>query len=212
MTKIVICPGHYESYKGVTKNNFNEHDEVLIVAEHVHNKLAALGHESIIIKGTLINKVNEINAINPSLAVEVHLGNSNQSEVRGSRSFYMLGKESSKNLANYILKSCVRALGTNTQGSWVGWYKKITPQMVEDGKAPEGHKAKIDLFLSKVNCPSAIIEPFFLSSEKDCHEFIINNKHEKVADSIVSGIVRFLEDAEANQISEIRELILKQSK
>lgn len=208
MTKIVICPGHYAAYTGVSKNNHIEYDEALIISEHVNNKLLALGYESSLIEGTLLDKVNKVNEIDPVLAVEIHLGNSNQSDTRGSRSFYMLNKESSKSLANSILKSCIEDLKSSNQGSWIGWYKKITPQMVEEGKAPDGFKAKIDLFLSKIKCPSAIIEPFFISSYEDCIKHISSSNHSKIADSIVSGIVSYLDET---RTLEIRNLILKNS-
>ncbi len=64
--------------------------------------------------------------------------------------------------------------------------------MVDKGKAPENWKAKIDLFLSKTSCPSAIIEPFYISSVFDCDEFIKADKHEEVASAIMTGIDNYL--------------------
>src|SRR5215210_8047929 len=179
MTSIVLAPGHYESYRGVAKNGYNEYDEVVKIVEHLTESLTELGHEVQVVEGKLIDKVNRINEINPALAVEVHLGNTNNNKTSGSRAFFMLNNPESKRLATSLLNSCVDELGTKNKGAYIGWFKKITPSMVEKGKAPNEWKAKIDLFLSKTVCPSAIIEPFYISSTTDCEDFISAEKHKE---------------------------------
>lgn len=188
MTYIVISPGHYESYRGVSKNGYNEFDEVEKIVNYLNPKLRKLGYDVDVVTGKLIDKVNKINELNPDLAIEVHLGNTNNSKTSGSRSFFMLNKQSSKDLAQSLLDSCVNELDTKNKGIYVGWYKKISPSMVEKGKAPEDWKVKIDLFISKTNCPSAIIEPFYISSTTDCEDFIASENHEEIADALAIGI------------------------
>lgn len=188
---IVVCPGHNATYKGVVNNGFTEFDIVEKITNLVNSKLLSEGHTSQVVLGTLIDKVNQINTINPDLAVEIHLGSSSKSEMTGSQSYFMMNKDYSKLLANCLLESSVRMLGSNNKGAWIGWYKRITPKMVEEGRARDGYKAKIDLFLSKIGCPSAIIEPFFISSAKDCKRYITDDKSDLIADSIVEGIKNY---------------------
>lgn len=192
MTKIVVSPGHYPAYKGVAKNGYVEYDEVEKITKLVKEKLE-VDHDVELVEGVLLDKVNKINEINPTLAVEIHLGNTNNNKTGGSRSFYMLNRSDSKLLAEHLLSSCVNNLGTKDREAHIGWYKKISPAMVAKGKAPTPEwKAKVDLFLSKTTCASAIIEPFYLSSEADCKQFINDEHYDKIADAIVSGIKSYL--------------------
>ena len=192
MKHVVISPGHYSSFKGVSKNGFNEFDEVEKIVSFLGPKLAKEGLKVTVVTGKLIDKVNKINELNPDLAIEVHLGNTNNTKTSGSRSFYMVNKQESKDLAQCLLDSCVNELNTRDKGMYVGWYKKITPAMVEKGKAPEDWKTKIDLFISKINCASAIIEPFYISSTDDCEDFITADAHEEVADALQVGILNYI--------------------
>jgi len=195
MTKIVISPGHYEAYKGVNKNGYVEYDEVKKITQLVKDKLS-LDYDVDVVEGVLLDKVNAINDINPVLAVEIHLGNTNNSKTGGSRSFFMLNRTDSKSLAEHLLNSCVNHLGTKDRGAHIGWYKKISPAMVTKNKAPTPEwKAKVDLFLSKTTCPSAIIEPFYISSIGDCEQFISEEQYNEVANAIVEGVHSYLKSA-----------------
>jgi N-acetylmuramoyl-L-alanine amidase len=190
MKTVVISPGHFKEAPGVIKNGYHEHDEVVKIIELLKSKFP-VEYELHIVTGKLHDKVNEINSIAPDIAIEVHLGNTNNSKVDGSRAFYMINNSNSKKLADSLLSSCVQGLSTEDRKSWQGWYKKITPSMVESGKAPLGHKAKIDLFLSKINCPTAFIEPFYISSSSDCKKFIEKERYDDIANSIRDGIIKY---------------------
>jgi N-acetylmuramoyl-L-alanine amidase len=195
MKTIVISPGHYDAYPGVVKNGYTEYNEVLKIVEILKSKFP-VDYEVHVVNGKLLEKVNSINIIAPDIAIEVHLGNTNNSKVDGSRAFYMQYNNESKRLADILLEACIQGLNTEDRKSWLGWYKKISPSMVENGKAPEGWKAKIDLFLSKISCPTAFIEPFYISSTSDCKKFIVANRYDDIANSIRDGIIKYFNTIE----------------
>jgi len=185
---LVVCPGHYEDFKGVIKNGYNEYDVCNEIVMELVKLIDTTKYDFNVFRGSLIEKVEYINNINPDIALEIHLGNSNNQKVSGSRTFFKLNDNDSKFLAQTILKSCVTNLNTEDNGAWVGWYKKISPKLVSLNKAPEGWTAKLDLFLAKTNCVPVIVEPFFISSQIDCEEFLIGQKITSVANSIYDGI------------------------
>lgn len=189
--RVVVCPGHSETHIGVSKNGFTEYHEVKKISDLV-NKMLSPFMECVQVEGSIIEKVNKINDVDPVLAVEIHLGNTNNFKIRGSRSFYMKDNDNSKKLSESILNSCVSSLKSSNQGAWTGWYKRISPAMVSSNKAPADWKPKIDLFLSKIHCTSCIIEPFFLSSIDDCNKYISDSQYELIAEAIGVGIVNFL--------------------
>jgi N-acetylmuramoyl-L-alanine amidase len=191
MVDIVICPGHYESYKGVEKNGLVEYDICSNIVDHIISYSKTLPDVFVhSFTGTLINKINKINELKPSLAIEVHLGNSNNIKIRGTRSFFMINSDISKKLADTLVSSCVNNLDTPSKGSWVGWFKKIGPKLVKEGRAPADWKPKIDIFLSKTECTSAIIEPFFISSQHDCVEYNTEDKLQLIAKAILNGAIK----------------------
>ena len=120
MKIVTISPGHYENYRGVSKNGYVEYDEVLKVVSYLKDKFDPNEYEIHVVEGKLIDKVIKINEINPDVAIEVHLGNTNNTKTDGSRAFFMMHKESSKKLSESLLHSCVRMLGTHNRGAWVG--------------------------------------------------------------------------------------------
>ncbi|QIG71427.1 putative endolysin protein [Rhizobium phage RHph_TM40] len=191
MKVIAISPGHYENYRGVSKNGYVEYDEVVKIVDQLKLKFDPSIYQIHVVEGKLLDKVTRINEINPDLAIEVHLGNTNNTKTDGSRAFFMMHKDSSKKLAENLLESCVRMLGSHNRGAWVGWFKKMSPSMVESNKFKVDFKPKIDLFLSKINAPSAIIEPYYISSIKDCDKYIANDKHDFVADAIYDGVIKY---------------------
>lgn len=191
MFKIAICAGHYENHKGVFKNGFHEFDICNNIAQRIKEQVSLsldLDMEVEVIYGSLADKILQINANPPDIAIEIHLGNSNNPKVNGTRSFFMINNSESKLLADSLVSACTQALETESKGSWVGWYKKIGPKLVKAGKAPVNWKPKIDLFLSKLKCPSAIIEPFFLSSLFDVNCYTNDENYEIIADAIINGI------------------------
>lgn len=193
MRNIVICPGHNSTYKGVYKNNFYEYDIVNDIVNEIDQIIDKSKYNLTVVYGTLIEKVNKINELSPDLAIEVHLGNSSLSETSGSRSYFMMNSKPSKHLAKTLLNNCVKRVQTENQGSWTGWYKKITPTMSKNGKSPKDWKAKIDLFLSKVNCVSAILEPFHISSINDCENYTNATSYKLIAESIISALDEYYE-------------------
>jgi N-acetylmuramoyl-L-alanine amidase len=190
MRVVAISPGHYAAYKGVAKNGYIEYDEVSRIVEILKNKFDLERYRIYIIQGKLEEKVNKINELKPDLAVEVHLGNTNSSSTRGSRSFHMLNDKKSECLSETLLSSCVDLLKTENKGSWVGWFKKVSPSMANSPNVPvPGFKPKVDLFLSKTTCPAALIEPYYISSSSDCEYF--KDKYEEIADAIIQGIENY---------------------
>lgn len=186
--KIALAPGHSQSFQGVVKNGYREYSECAKIVEQMAPKLTAQGHIVVVVEGTLKDKVDKINEITPDIALEVHLGNSHHPRISGSRAFFSQNVRQSQYLAEFVLEGVVRTLGTRNNGSWIGWFKKISPTLVKSGKAPADWKPKIDLFLSKTHCPSILIEPFYLSSVADVNQFLTMRRHDFVAEAIVNGI------------------------
>lgn len=194
MKQVVICPGHYNNYKGVSKNGFIEHNICIEIISSMKKQSELVPDiKLIVVMGTLFNKITKICSISPDLAIEVHLGNSNNLKICGSRSFFAINNETSKKLADFLINSCSNILNTTNNGTWVGWYKKIGPKLVKLGRAPEGWKPKIDLFLSRIPCTSAIIEPFFISSSSDCKKFTSQKSIDTVAKALLLGLKDYVD-------------------
>ena len=187
----MISPGHYESYRGVSKNDCCEYDESKKIVQIILDKIGRMeGFRAFLVEGKLFDKVDQINRISPHFALEVHLGNSNDPEISGARTFFMMRNRKSQNFAEILLKNLVK-FGQEDQGSSIGWFKKITPEMIAEGKGPIGWTPKVDLFLAKTSCPSAQVEPFFISSSDDVKKFTTSELREEIADNLISSILEF---------------------
>lgn len=194
MTKIVVSPGHTKDYPGVRKNGKVEHDIVNRLSDILVEDLKSQDVDVIKIDGILKDKVEVINKIKPLIAIELHLGNSNNNAVRGVRAFYKPSQVKSRKLASHLLDRCSSNLGLPKVGYYSGWYKKITPSMVNNGRAPADWTPKIDIFLAKLEDPiiPVLFEPFFISSQTDVESLSSDENLRSISKSIIDGIVDFI--------------------
>lgn len=199
MATIIVSPGHTQEFPGVRKNGFNEFEIVSKIAKYLHEYLVQEEVDVELLNGTLLDKVVSINKTKPRIAIEIHLGNSNNSNIRGVRSFYKPSSLLSRKLAGHFVDRCASDLNIPKVGYYAGWYKKITPSMVNNGKAPADWVPKIDIFLAKLDDPiiPVIVEPLFLSSSKDCSEFIKDDKLQLIAKSLLNGLVDFISNMDS---------------
>jgi len=61
--RIAICAGHHESARGAVNEKYmcNEHDEAVLVVEHMRSKLFEQGHYAPVFGGSLRDKITAIN-------------------------------------------------------------------------------------------------------------------------------------------------------
>lgn len=193
MIRVVIAPGHYELHKGVFKNDVHEYDLVRVLADKIFSDLQRLeGVEPFLVRGTVKRKVNEINKLSPDVVIELHLGNADGPSVTGARAFYRPEDPASSNLASTVLRRYCDIIGANNNGSMIGWYKKITPDMVKAKRSPPGWEAKIDLLLQMTSVPVVQFEPFYISSPDDVASFSSDAQMSSASAAIVDGIMTFL--------------------
>lgn len=201
MRIISISPGHYAKYPGVEKNGFSEY----YVCKDIVDRLRTMfdkRYKVYVVEGVLKRKVDLINRWNPDLAIEIHLANTNSTKTSGSRSFHMAASQKSRLLSKYLLDQCLEDLGTEDKGSFIGWYRKISPSSRSSFNSDI--EPKIDVFLSGTNCTAAIIEPFYISSSEDCRKFITDEGLTLIAQSIFKAIEKFYDEfLDASKNSEL---------
>lgn len=184
--KIAICPGHSEASPGIKKLGLVEHAECKLISIEVANLLKNLGIESEIIEGSLIEKVEHINRNQFDLAIEIHLEDNVDKNIRGSSSYYMMRDAEARRLAEALSSSCALVLKSINNGPKVGWFNKVGPS----GTEPTKSKPKIDLFLSKVTCTSVIVCPFHISNVYEITKYKFLGTP-VIAQSIVFGIENY---------------------
>lgn len=183
--RVAICPGHTAKSKGLRKHGIVEYTECKLIADKVVEMLAESGHESTIIEGSLLEKIQIINDGNYDLAVEIHLESNENKNIRGASSYYMMKNVEARRLAESLSSSCALFLKSINIGPRIGWFNKISPK--DKPADSSGNKPKIDLFLSKINCTSTIISPFHISNKYEVTKYQ-NLGPKIIAQAIVHGI------------------------
>jgi|SRR5210317_1096777 len=158
---IFISAGHYPAAPGARYGRFIEHDEAIIWAERIADKLG--GNGTLVPTGYLREKVDFINKriMNGDVAVEIHFNaakdSSGNNVGRGSETLYYPGSVKGKLLA----EACQSALAAHyppDRGVKEGWYR------MDPERGP-------DFFLAKTACPAVILEPEFVHRNELIHEF-----------------------------------------
>lgn len=170
---IAISVGHKPAHQGASNKGFTEYLESAIIAGLLVNYTGGY----LIGTGTLGYKTAQINngyidGKPYEAAVEVHL---NAGGGRGSETLHFPGSEKGKILATCIedqMKTQYRSRGAKP-GTW---------RM--EGKVPLA-------FLARTNCPSVIVEPFFMDG--DAHLLGNIAAYQKVARLIADGIIDALD-------------------
>lgn len=158
--KIALCPGHSENSPGIKKLGVVEYTECKLIVDTLAKLFKTTHVEVEIVTGSLIEKVEYINNHKFDLAIEVHLEDHEDKNIRGSSSYYMMRDSNARCLAESLSSACALILKSINNGPKVGWFNKISPTSAATAKT----KPKIDLFLSKINCTSVIVCPFHISN------------------------------------------------
>lgn len=175
--KVFIGVGHGASDPGAVANGLREKDLNLVTALKVNEVLKAHGVETKMSRAkdeedTLVQEINECNAYNPDLAVDIH---HNAGGGDGVEVFYSIVGGTGKTMAQNILNEIV-AIGQNSRG--------IKTKKNDNGSDWYG-------FIRQTVAPANIVECAFLDS-KD-HE-IVDTKAEQEAMgvAIAKGILKTL--------------------
>lgn len=185
--KIAICPGHSESSPGVKKSGLVEYSECKSIANAVVSILNSKDIESECVEGNLLGKVEYINKNGFDLAIEIHLEDNDDKNIRGSSSYYMMRDAEARRLAEALSSSCALVLKSINNGPKVGWFNKVGPSSSNDSSRS---KPKIDLFLAKITATSVIVCPFHISNVYEITKYKSLGV-DVIANSIVLGLENY---------------------
>jgi N-acetylmuramoyl-L-alanine amidase len=156
--RIAISVGHHPDKPGFINEKYSEYSEMAAVAGLlIRNLLYKKQLPYLIGTGRLGKKVEEINDLNVELAVELHL---NAGGGHGVETLYCPGSQPGKEWAEIIQKHIVHP-GIRDRGTKEGWYHQ------------DKSKGKL-YFLEKTNCPSVIIESYFLDNKEEVEKYAGN--------------------------------------
>jgi len=147
---ILISAGHHPGKRGAHFEDFYEHDEAVLWATLiVHN----LGSEGMLVPADVLRKkVNFINAMRPSIAMEIHFNSAVDEDGkhvgRGCETLYYPGSVEGKKIADRVQATLANIFPPD-RGVKEGWYR------MNKDFGP-------DYFLARTSCASIIIEPEFV--------------------------------------------------
>jgi len=170
---IVLVDGHDRRCQGAVFKKIKEHTEVKKINALTVSMLPEIIYlSSDIAPGnrgygcafrTLSWKVRAINSLDPDIAIETHLNAFSDSSVSGCETLYYPENDNEK-IAKIIQFELINKIGNRDRGV----------------------KANRDLYiLRRTYCPTFIIEPLFLTNEKDRK---LLNSPEIIARGIVNAI------------------------
>ena len=176
--KVFIGVGHGGSDPGAVANGFKEKDVNLVIALACAEELDRHG-VSVLMSRTkddsegLTEKVNECNAFNPKLALDIH---NNAGGGDGAEVFHHHGGGTGKTLANNILAEVVK-IGQNSRGA------KIK-------KNSSGKDAFV--FIRNTVAPAVIVECAFLDNKKDLQIIDTAAEQKAMGVAIAKGVLKTL--------------------
>lgn len=170
MAKIAVSAGHYPaapgaSYADAAGNKYTEHAIACAWQATLGHRLEALGHEVIYVKsGTLTQKIAEINAAEPLLAIEIHFNSAKNPRGdpvgEGCETLYSPKSDTGKVCARFVQSAMERVVPPG-RGTKEGWYRMDVPGRVDFPGDVEGDEAA-DAFLKQTRCVALIVEPEFI--------------------------------------------------
>ena len=168
--KIAISIGHYPQRQGnSTKVDgvlLTEYSENGIIAGFVQKYLTNKDYYAYIVPtGTLPQKTEYINNLNPVCAVELHFNGYPQS-VKGHEVLYLDGCSKSWGLGVAISTQLSYALTNRNRG--------VKPSTL--------------WFVKSCNCPAVIVEPFFMKWEKN---YLDSVSYRVIAQAVAEGINQY---------------------
>ena len=176
--KVFLGVGHGGSDPGAVANGFKEKDLNLSIALACQAELARHGVSVLMSRTkddseTLTEKINECNAFNPDLALDIH---NNAGGGDGAEVFHHHGGGTGKTLANNILAEIVK-IGQNSRGAKVK-------------KNSSGKDAFV--FIRNTYCPAVIVECAFLDHKTDIQIIDTAAEQKAMGVAIAKGILKTL--------------------
>ena len=181
---IVLDPGHGGYDPGaISVNNRNEKDVNFAVSTMVKDRLQARGYNVSMTREDdtglgLYDRPRIANELFPDVFVSIHANKiKGKPDVNGIEVYYYnednsVGREDQKYLSDYILEETVRRTGARNRGV----------------------KSRSYVVVKYTNMPSSLIELGYLSNYQEEAKLYDRSYQEKLADGIVEGIVRYLND------------------
>lgn len=175
--KIALSPGHTPTAPGAKHGNITEYGLSCAVIGDLIFRLDKAGHEAHLI-GSDSNRVQveQINAINPEIGLELHFNASTSADMHGTETLYS-GSLPGGELAFAVNTRIVDLLKTKNRGIKVGYYQQ------------DRDKPVIEI-IRKTCCPFVVIEPLFLSNPDDFARVDI----QLISIAIFEGILRYREE------------------
>ena len=176
--KVFIGVGHGGSDPGATANGFKEKDLNLSIALACQAELVRHGVSVLMSRAkdedeSLTEKINECNAFNPDLALDIH---NNAGGGDGAEIFHHVGGGTGKTLAVNILDE-MKAAGQNSRGA-----KTKTDA---DGSDYFG-------FIRLTNAPAVIVECAFIDNATDMQILDTEKEREAMGVAIAKGVLKTL--------------------
>lgn len=179
MSKVFLGVGHGGSDPGAVGNNgFKEKDLNLDIALACNDELVRHGVTVLMSRtkdenDSLQEEINECNAFNPDLAVDIH---NNAGGGDGAEAFYHYKGGKSKDLANNILCE-IESIGQNSRGAKI--------KQGSDGRDYYG-------FIRKTNAPAVIVECAFVDNANDITIIDTLSERKEMGKAIAKGILKTL--------------------
>ena len=176
--KVFIGVGHGGKDPGATANGFKEKDLNLEIATACNEELVRHGVSTKMSRtkdeeDTLQQEINECNAYNPDLAIDIH---NNAGGGDGAEAFYHYKGGVSKTLAENVLAEIVK-LGQNSRGA--------KTKQGADGRDYYG-------FIRQTKAPAIIVETAFVDNAKDMQIIDTAAERKAMGVAIAKGILKTL--------------------
>lgn len=114
----------------------------------------------------------ELKLWNPDYCIELHFNSHSDKSIRGTETLCV---EHNRDFAEAIQSAMCKALGRSTK--------------TNRGVKIVSHGDRGHVSVSSLECPSALIEPFFGSNQEDCN--LVDDRKESLAMSLVEAIRNF---------------------
>lgn len=178
MAKVFLGVGHGGKDPGAVGNGFHEADLNLAIAMACQGELVRHGvtvgmSRTTDADDTLVEEINECNAFNPDLALDIH---NNAGGGDGAEAYHHHGGGVGKTLAVNILDEIVK-IGQNSRGA------KIRKNA--NGDDYYG-------FIRQTNCPAVIVECAFVDNAKDIKIIDTAAEQKAMGVALAKGILKTL--------------------
>lgn len=172
--RLALVPGHTPESPGAKRGEISEYGLTSAIIGDLIFRLDKEGHEAILIGcGTNAEQAMDINGANVDFGLELHFNSHKDSSMRGTEVLHSGGPRGIL-LAEEIQKSLVRTLDTRDRGIVMGYYKL-------DKRAP------LITIVRNTRCPFVVVEPLFLSNDKDFDKIDI----QLISMALFEGVVNY---------------------